>query len=118
MSVNIRNGKVQVMLKGVAYTYRLDMGAILVFEHFLAKVPEELKTPQRINTVMYYACLYHSEGFNMSYDEFVDCIDSLEVLESLRAAAAEEDKRWGARNLASEVISEDEADGGDESKKK
>lgn len=117
MSININNGKVQVTLKGVAYTYRLDMGALLVFEQFLKKVPEELKTPQRVDTVFFYACLYGSEGFTMSYDEFVDCIDSLDVLEALREATTVEEKRWGACNLASAIVDCDDNEG-DEPKKK
>lgn len=106
-----------VKLAGKEYSYRLDMGALLVFEQFAAKMPEELKTPQRLATVMYYACLYAGEGFEMSYDEFLDTIDSVEVLESLCEASAAENKRWGAKNLASQVAAiEEEKDG--ESKKK
>lgn len=108
-----------VTLSGRAYTYRLDMGALLVFEHFMSKLPEEMKTPQRITTVMHYACLYNAEGFNMTYDEFVGAIDSLEVCEALRDAAVAEDKRWGARNLAGVDMQEQEAaEDGEESKKK
>ena len=117
MGAMLDNGKVQVTLKGVAYTYRLDMGALLVFEQFTSKLPEEMKTPQRITTVMHYACLYNGEGFDMSYDEFVDAIDTLEVLEALRDAAAKEEKRWGARNLAGADAGNNEEDG-EESKKK
>lgn len=108
-----------VTLKGAEYTYRLDMGALLVFEHFMGKLPEEMKTPQRITTVMHYACLYNAEGFNMTYDEFVGAIDSLEVCEALRDAAAAEDKRWGVRNLVGIDMQEQEAaEDGEESKKK
>ena len=108
-----------VTLSGRAYAYRLDMGALLVFEHFMSKLPEEMKTPQRITTVMHYACLYNSEGFEMSYDEFVEAIDTFDVFESLRAAAAIEEKRWGARNLAGVDMQEQEAaEDSEESKKK
>lgn len=104
-----------VKLAGKEYSYRLDMGALLVFEQFAAKMPEELKTPQRLATVMYYACLYAGEGFEMSYDEFVDCIDTAEVLESLHKASAAEEARWGAKNLASQVAGVEDSG---ESKKK
>lgn len=110
------NGKTVVTLKGVDYAYRLDMGALLVFEQFTSKLPEELKTPQRVATVMHYACLYNSEGFEMSYEEFVDAIDTFEVFDALREAAAKEEKRWGARNLAG--IEPTKEEDGDESKKK
>lgn len=106
-----------VKLAGKEYAYRLDMGALLVFEQFTAKMPDELKTPQRLATVMYYACLYSGEGFEMSYDEFIDAIDSAEVLEALHEASAAEEKRWGARNLASQGVGE-KAEDGDELKKK
>ncbi len=106
-----------VTLKGTEYAYRLDMGALLVFEQFTSKLPEEMKTPQRITTVMHYACLYNGEGFNMSYDEFVDAIDTLEVFDALREAATIEEKRWGARNLAGAGIEKSEEDS-EESKKK
>ena len=118
MGVILDNGKVQVTLKGVAYTYRLDMGALLVFEQFSSKLPEELKTTQRITTVMHYACLYNGEGFNMSYDEFVEAIDTLEVFDALREAAAIEEKRWGARNLAGADAGNDEAENSESLKKK
>lgn len=91
---------VQVTLKGVTYTYRLDMGALLVFEQFQSALPKEMQTPQRLATVMHYACLYNSPAFEMSYDEFVNSIDSLDVLETLRNAADIEEQRWGKRNLA------------------
>ena len=117
MGVILDNGKVKVVLNGIAYTYRLDMGALLVFEQFSGKLPEEMKTPQRITTVMHYACLYNGEGFDMSYDEFVDAIDTLEVFDALRDAAAKEEKRWGARNLAGLDVAK-EAEEGEESKKK
>ena len=108
-----------VTLSGRTYTYRLDMGALLVFEQFLSKLPEEMKAPQRITTVMHYACLYNSEGFEMSYDEFVETIDTFDVLESLCEAAAIEEKRWGARNLAGVDMQEQEAsEDSEESKKK
>lgn len=117
MNAMADNGKVQVTLKGVAYTYRLDMGALLVFEQFSSKLPEEMKTPQRITTVMHYACLYNGEGFDMSFGEFVGAIDTIEVLEALRDAAAKEEKRWGARNLAGLDVAK-EAEDSEESKKK
>jgi hypothetical protein len=117
MGVILDNGKVEVLLNGNAYTYRLDMGALLVFEQFSSKLPEEMKTPQRITTVMHYACLYNGEGFDMSYDEFVDAIDTLEVFDALREAATIEEKRWGARNLAGADAGKTEEDG-EESKKK
>lgn len=108
-----------VTLSGKVYAYHLDMGALLVFEHFMSKLPEEMKTPQRITTVMHYACLYNAEGFDMSYDEFVEAIDTIEVLEALREAAAQEEKRWGVRNLAGVDMQEQEAaEDGEESKKK
>ena len=104
------SGKVMVALGGVEYAYRLDMGALLVFEQFTAKLPEELKTPQRIATMMHYACLYNAQGFDMTYDEFIACIDSVEVLEQLQAASAQEEKRWNVRNLAGfEQKTEEEA---------
>jgi hypothetical protein len=52
----------------------------------------------------------------MSYDEFVDAIDTIEVLEALREAAAQEEMRWNARNLAGAGIEKNEED--EESKKK
>jgi hypothetical protein len=94
----VNKGKA-VTLGGVEYAYRLDMGALLVFEQFTAKLPEELKTPQRMATMMHYACLYSAPGFEMSYDEFIACIDTVEVLEQLQAASTQEEKRWNARNL-------------------
>lgn len=106
-----------VILKGVEYAYHLDMGALLIFEQFADKLPEEQKTPQRIATVMHYACLYNGEGFDMSYDEFVKAIDTLEVLDALSEAAAKEEKRWGARNLAGVGIEKSE-EASEESKKK
>ena len=117
MNAMADNEKVQVTLKGVAYTYRLDMGALLVFEQFTSKLPEEMKTPQRVTTVMHYACLYNGEGFDMSYDEFVEAIDTFDVFESLREAAAIEEKRWGARNLAG-ADAGNEAENSESSKKK
>lgn len=105
----VNKGKV-VTLGGVEYAYRLDMGALLVFEQFTAKLPEEMKTPQRMATMMHYACLYSAPGFEMSYDEFIACIDTVEVLKQLREASAAEEKRWDARNLAGmEVHTEEEA---------
>ena len=91
------------------------MGALLVYEQFSSKFPEELRTSQRLATVMHYACLYASEGFDMSYEEFLAAIDSIEILEKLNAIASEEEKRWGVRNIT-ELGSSDEAAG--ESKKK
>lgn len=102
-------GRAVVTLGGVEYTYRLDMGALLVFEQFTAKLPEELKTPQRMATMMHYACLYSAPGFEMSYDEFIACIDTVEVLEQLREASAAEEKRWNARNLAGMEVQTEEA---------
>lgn len=99
-----------VTLKGTEYAYRLDMGALLVYEQFESKLPEEMKTPQRITTVMHYACLYNGAGFDMSYDEFVEAIDTIEVLEVLREAAAQEEMRWNARNLAGAGIEKSKED--------
>lgn len=106
-----------VTLKGTEYAYRLDMGALLVYEQFESKLPEEMKTPLRLATLMHYACLYSAQGFEMSYDEFVEAIGTIEVLEALREAAALEEKRWDARNLAGAGIEKSE-EGGEESKKK
>lgn len=88
-----------VRLNGVDYAYRLDMGALLVYEQFSEKLPESMRTPQRMATVMHYACLYNAEGFDMSYDEFIASIDSIDVLEQLRTASDAENTRWNARNL-------------------
>lgn len=107
-----------VTLKGVEYAYRLDMGALLVYEQFESKLPEELKNAHRLDTLMYYACLYNAEGFEMNFDEFVKAIDTIEVLEALRAAAVKEMKRWNARNLAGADMPNDEAPESEESKKK
>lgn len=106
-----------VTLKDTEYAYRLDMGALLVYEQFESKLPEELKTPHRLATLMHYACLYSAKGFEMSYDEFVEAIDTIEVLEALRGAAAQEEMRWNARNLAGAGIEKNEEDS-EESKKK
>jgi hypothetical protein len=106
-----------VTLKGTEYAYRIDMGALLAYEQFESKLPEELKTPNRLATLMHYACLYSAQGFEMSYDEFVEAIDAVEVLEALREAAAQEEKRWNARNLVGIGIEKSE-EKSEESKKK
>lgn len=100
MNAKANTDKVQVTLNGVAYTYRLDMGALLVYEQFVESIPEELRKPQRLAMVMHYACMYGSEGFSMSFDEFCAAINTIEVLNELRDAAAIEEKRWQARNIA------------------
>jgi hypothetical protein len=106
-----------VTLRGTEYAYRLDMAAMLVYEQFESKLPEEFKTPYRLDILMHYACLYSAQGFEMSYDEFIKAIDTIEVLEALRKAAAQEEKRWNARNLAGAGIEKNE-ENCEESKKK
>lgn len=107
MNAKTNADKVQVTLNGVAYTYRLDMGALLVYEQLVGSIPEELQKPQRLAMVMHYACMYGGEGFAMSFDEFCAAINTVEVLNALREAAAIEEKRWQARNIAN-AESEDE----------
>lgn len=118
MNTKANTDKVLVTLNGVAYTYRFDMGALLVYEQLVGSIPEKLQKPQRLTMVMHYACMYGGEGFAMSFDEFCAAINSVEVLNALREAAAIEEKRWQARNIANANAETEDEKNTDTAKKK
>ena len=109
---------VKVMLAGREYDYCLNMGALLVFEQFTEKLPEEMRTPQRLMLVMHYACIYASSGFELTFDEFIAAIDTQDTLEMLQQASISENKRWAVRNLASADAGKEETENSEASKKK
>lgn len=88
----------KVVVNGVEYSYQLDMGALLRFETFFERVPEELRTPRRSELVLHYACLLHDANFGITFDEFVASIVSKEQYDALTAACEAEQKRWNAKN--------------------
>lgn len=88
----------KVVVNGVEYSYQLDMGALLRFEAFFERVPEELRTPRRSELVLHYACLLHDANFGITFDEFVASIVSKEQYDALTAAGEAEQKRWNAKN--------------------
>lgn len=88
----------KIIIKGVEYNYRLDLGAMLHYEYLLDKVPEDMRSPRRTAMVMHYACLVYDENFNMQFDEFLQAIDSQQVFEALSEAGEAEGKRWNIRN--------------------
>ena len=98
-----------VIIGGVEYRYRLDMGALLNFEELSEKVPQELQSERRMAMVMHYACLLDDENFNMDFRDFCAAVDTAELVEMLTRVNAEENKRWLLRNSVKE--------GGDEKKK-
>ena len=98
-----------VIIGGVEYIYRLDMGALLNFEELSEKVPQELRSERRMAMVMHYACLLDDENFNMDFREFCAAVDTAELVEMLTRVNTEENKRWLLRNSIKE--------GGDEKKK-
>lgn len=100
-----------VIIGGVEYVYRLDIGALLNYEEFSGKVPEELRSERRMAMVMHYACLLDNENFNMDFSEFCKSIDTIELVDMLTEANAAETKRWMLRN------SEKDNEGGDVKKK-
>ena len=106
----------KVVVNGVEYSYQLDMGALLRFETFFERVPEELRTPRRSELVLHYACLLHDANFGITFDEFVASIVSKEQYDALTAAGEAEQKRWSAKNNGIEAKAEDTPQG--EEKKK
>lgn len=104
----------KVTINGVEYSYQLDMGALLRFEAFFERVPEELRTPRRSEIVLHYACLLHDANFGILFDEFVASIVSQEQYDALTAAGEAEQKRWNAKNNG---IKAEETQEGEEKKK-
>ena len=88
----------KVSIKGVEYNYRLDLAAMLHYEDLLEKIPEDMRSTRRTAMVMHYACLVCDENFSMQFDEFLQAIDTQEVLEALRDAGEAEGKRWNVKN--------------------
>lgn len=97
---------VKILLAGKEYDYTLNMGALLTYEQFTEKLPEEMRTPQRLMLVMHYACLYASPNFELTFDEFIAAIDTQSALEMLQQASIAENKRWNVRNLSGDDDSE------------
>ena len=92
-----------VILNGVEYIYRYDLGAMMAYERLLKAVEKNEPTPLVRSFMLHFSCLLANDNFSMSQDDFLRCIDTQEVFEMLNKAFEAEFARWSARNNMSET---------------